>query len=100
MNKILVAVTALMFSVTASIASPAPLSQQVVVSGMTCGSCARAITRAFLKNPAVKDVQVDVKSGKVQLTFNEKQSMNEAQIRETVKGAGFKVESVAPVSQG
>lgn len=73
-------------------------SQQLVVMGMTCKNCAASIKKAFLKNPEVKDVTVDVKSGKVILTFNPEKTLTEAQIRETVKGAGYEVKSVAHAS--
>lgn len=85
--------------IQASLASAEGGSQQILVSGMTCTSCAAAIKKAFLKNPDVKEVTVDVKSGKVVLTFLPKKSMTEPQIREAVKGAGYEVKSVAPAPQ-
>lgn len=100
MNQILTAFLALFLQLSplsaADIAGATEGSQQILVSGMTCGSCAAAIKKAFLKNPGVKEVSVDVKSGKVLLTFLPEKSMSESQIREAVKGAGYEVKSVAP----
>jgi copper chaperone CopZ len=103
MKKIRIAALALALQLcivsAAGIAGAAEGSQQIVVTGMTCGSCAASIKKAFMKNPGVKEVSVDVKSGKVLLTFLPEKTMSESQIRETVKGAGYEVKSVAPAPQ-
>lgn len=67
---------------------------QITVEGMTCSSCVKSVTKAFKKHPEVKSVKVDVKTGQVTLTFNTEKSLTEEQIRETVKGAGYKVTAI------
>ncbi len=73
-------------------------TQQITVTGMTCKNCSASIKKALLKNPEVKEVTVDVKSGKVVITFNPEKTLTEAQIRESVKGAGYEVKSVTPTT--
>jgi Cd2+/Zn2+-exporting ATPase len=91
--KKLIALMALVFAAqTAALAANA--TQQIVVTGMTCSSCANSIKEAFKKHPEVKDVTVDVKSGKVVLTFQPEKIMTETQIREAVEGAGFAIKTV------
>ena len=92
-------ISLLMLTLSVSISAMAnEATQQLTVTGMTCKNCAASIKKALLKNPEVKDVTVDVKSGKVVLTFNPEKTLTEAQIRESVKGAGFEVKSVAHTS--
>jgi len=41
---------------------------QLKVTGMTCGHCVAAVTRAVKDVPAVQDVSVDLKQGLVTVT--------------------------------
>jgi len=70
-------------------------STRLIVDGMTCQSCASAIKKSLLKHPEVKSVEVDVSRGTVMVTFQPAQSLTETQIREAVKGAGYKVTKVS-----
>jgi copper chaperone len=40
----------------------------VTVTGMTCGHCVQSVQNELAKVPGVNDVQVDLASGKVEIT--------------------------------
>ncbi|GGR07364.1 CopZ family metallochaperone [Deinococcus ruber] len=40
------------------------MSTELDISGMTCGHCVTAVTKALKSVPGVQDAQVDLKSGK------------------------------------
>ena len=40
------------------------MSTELKISGMTCGHCQMAVTRALRSVPGVQDAQVDLKTGK------------------------------------
>lgn len=96
--KKLIAVLSLAFVATLASAATAA-TQQLVVTGMTCSSCAASVTKAFKKNPEVTDVKVDVKSGKVVLTFKGEKTMTEDEVRKTVEEAGYQVKTVQPAAK-
>ncbi|ULH17252.1 cation transporter (plasmid) [Deinococcus sp. KNUC1210] len=39
------------------------MSTELEISGMTCGHCVTAVTKALKSVPGVQDAQVDLKSG-------------------------------------
>ena len=88
----------LVTALSLSLAAIAAQGQQLIVEGMTCSSCADSIKKAFLENPAVQDVSVEVKSGKVLLTFKPEKTLSEAEIRKIVETEGYKVKKVSPPS--
>jgi len=69
----------------------APTSTTVLVEGMTCVSCARAIEKSFKKFPEVDSVKISISSEKVTLTFKEGKSLAPDQISQAIKEAGYKV---------
>lgn len=58
------------------------------VEGMTCGSCVKAIKSKLCSSPEIKTCEVEV--GKVQLTYNEGQTLSDQSVIEKIKSAGFK----------
>ena len=56
------------------------------VTGMTCGHCAQAVTTEVSAIDGVTDVQVDVASGKVDVTGD---GVTEEAVRAAVDEAGY-----------
>jgi copper chaperone len=57
------------------------------VSGMTCGHCVAAVTKALTAVPAVESVKVDLKLGKVAVGGNP----DEAAVRKAITDEGYDV---------
>lgn len=60
---------------------------QLKVTGMTCGHCVAAVTRAVKEVPAVQDVSVDLKQGLVTVTGQ----ADERAVRKAISEEGYKV---------
>jgi copper chaperone len=63
----------------------------VNVTGMTCGHCAQSVTNELSKVPGVKDVQVDLASGNVEVSSAS--PVDPAAIAAAVDEAGYEVSS-------
>ncbi len=60
------------------------------VTGMTCGSCVAAVTRALTTGiPGVSQVTVDLASG--QVTVSGDRAMSAAAVDDAVSGAGYEL---------
>lgn len=59
----------------------------LTVSGMTCGGCIKAVTRAIQAQDAQAEVQVDLATQQIAL----KTSLSVEQARELIADAGFPV---------
>ncbi|MDR3534412.1 MAG: cation transporter [Rhodopila sp.] len=57
------------------------------VSGMTCGHCAAAVTKAVRKVASVADVAVDLERGEVSVQGNP----DERAVREAIAQEGYEV---------
>ena len=66
----------------------------VVVEGMSCASCATSIEREFKKHGEVKDIDISISKGEVELTFDKERPMTRAQIEQTVKAAGYSIKGM------
>jgi len=64
---------------------------QLKVSGMTCGHCVAAVTRAVKAVPSVRDVAVDLASGKVTVQGEP----DEQAVRAAITEEGYGVEGTA-----
>lgn len=60
----------------------------IAIAGMTCGGCVAGVTRALKAVPGVNDVQVTLKPGEAQVTFDETQT-NENGLKAAVEDAGY-----------
>lgn len=65
------------------------MQQIVQVQGMHCQHCERAVRSALMQVNGVMDVKVDLKVGKVTITY--KQQGIEPQCLEAIKEAGYTV---------
>jgi len=59
------------------------------VAGMTCGHCAAAVTNEISKIAGVSEVDVDLETGKVQVTSAE--PLDRASVQEAVDEAGYEL---------
>ncbi|MEN9723090.1 MAG: hypothetical protein RJB38_1076 [Pseudomonadota bacterium] len=71
---------------------------QILVEGMTCGGCEKSVKAAFAKLPEVQSVDVQVKTGKVTVTFQPEKSLTEQQLREAIQSAGYRVKKITPLA--
>lgn len=60
------------------------------VGGMHCSSCTQRVERALAKVRGVSSVKVDLLSGQAVVEYAPGEA-NEAQLKETVRGLGYKV---------
>ena len=63
----------------------------VTVSGMTCGHCVQSVKNELAKVPGVDSVDVDLASGKVEISSTA--AIDEAAIAAAVDEAGYEVSS-------
>lgn len=61
------------------------------VNGMTCGSCARAVTNAVKSVDAAADVQVDLATKRVTV----ESAADAAEVQSAIEEAGYDVERLA-----
>lgn len=64
------------------------------VEGMTCGSCASAITRAIRDNDPEAQVTVDIRQQKARVKTAQKQE----EVAQLIEEAGYKVLEVGEVT--
>jgi len=66
-------------------------TEQITVSGMTCGGCTRKVTHALKSVSGVSDVKVSLPKGEATVEFDEKRTSS-AQLKSAVQNAGYGVE--------
>lgn len=66
-------------------------TQVLKVSGMTCGGCAKSVTKALRAIPGVREVQVSVPRGEATIEFDEA-SASAGDLRTAVLRAGYGVD--------
>jgi len=66
----------------------------LTVKGMTCGFCAQGIEKKFKRNEAVKDVKVDLDTGKVLISLKDKSDISDEQFNKMIKESGYTLEKV------
>lgn len=69
-------------------------STQLTVSGMTCDSCAQAITKALKAKGNVEDVQVDIEKKSVLVFFKGELQTKDEEIKHIIEKLGYKVEGI------
>jgi len=63
------------------------VTETYTVTGMTCGHCVHAVTEELTRLPGVRDVQVDLNSGKVTVKSDGILPIDE--VRAAVDEAGY-----------
>jgi copper chaperone len=69
-------------------------SESIIVTGMSCGHCVASVTEELTAVPGVRNVAVDLASGRVDLQSD--QRIDPSDLRRAVAEAGFELAS--PVS--
>ena len=64
--------------------------KELKVSGMSCGHCKAAVEAALKTLNGVNEVEVDLKSGKVIVDYDEGAAA-EQELTEAIKNAGYEV---------
>ncbi len=65
-------------------------TEQIQVTGMTCGGCTSNVTRALKALPGVGDVNVSLATGEATVQYDEHQASPD-QLKSAVKSAGYDV---------
>ena len=66
-------------------------TEQIRVSGMTCGGCTNSVTRALKAIPGVGAVNVSLVAGEATVEYDERRASLE-QLKSAVKSAGYGVD--------
>ena len=75
--------------VLAAATMPGMEQSVIVVTGMTCGHCAKAVRTEIARIPGVSQVDVDVASGQVKIAAEPRPDL--AALREAVETAGYEL---------
>jgi copper chaperone len=59
------------------------------VTGMTCGGCAKSVTRAVERVPSVERALVDLETGELTVEGNP----DESAVRQAIENAGFSAQA-------
>ena len=65
------------------------MNTKITVSGMTCGHCVQSVTEELSKIAGVKEVKVDLDSGKVDITSENE--LAQADLSEAIQEAGYEI---------
>ncbi|MFM1786390.1 MAG: copper chaperone CopZ [Actinomycetota bacterium] len=65
------------------------MNTTITVSGMTCGHCVNSVTEELSKISGVKEVKVDLDSGKVDITSENE--LAQADLSEAIQEAGYEI---------
>ncbi|MFM1787376.1 MAG: hypothetical protein RL228_1326 [Actinomycetota bacterium] len=65
------------------------MNTTITVSGMTCGHCVNSVTEELSKIAGVKEVKVDLDSGKVDITSESE--LAQADLSEAIQEAGYEI---------
>ena len=66
-------------------------TEQIQVTGMTCGGCTSNVTRALKAIPGVSDVNVSLAAGEATVQYDERRTSPD-QLKSAVKSAGYGVD--------
>ena len=66
-------------------------TEQIQVTGMTCGGCTSNVTRALKALPGVGDVNVSLSVGQATVQYDERLTSPD-QLKSAVKNAGYGVD--------
>ena len=67
----------------------------IKVNGMVCDFCASTMEKAFLKNPNVESVSINLKTKYVHLDLKSGKNLSDEAIQSIVTNQGFLVEDIS-----
>lgn len=90
--KTLIKIFSFILLLAGSIAAEAQFkSANLQAAGLTCAMCTKAINKALLQVPFVKEVKPDIKSSSFEIVFKEGQHLDFDVLGKAVEDAGFSV---------
>lgn len=94
MKKLLLT-TAIIFAISASTYSPAFAAiAKVEVNGLVCDFCARALEKVFSKQEAVENIDVNLDTKIITISFKDGQSLDDTIIADLIKDSGYDVQGI------
>lgn len=78
-------------------AAPSTGDVQVHVNGLVCDFCARALEKVFGKEEAVNNIDVNLDTKIITITFNQKQSLSDERITTLITDSGYNVQDIQHV---
>lgn len=66
----------------------------VKVNGMVCSFCASSIEKKFKEMDEVKDINVDLESKKVTISYKDGKSLPDEKVKEIITESGYAVSSI------
>lgn len=66
----------------------------VSVNGLVCDFCARALEKVFGKEEAVNNIDVNLDTKIITITFNDGKNLDDARLTDLITDAGYHVESI------
>lgn len=64
---------------------------ELEINGMVCAFCAQGIERSLKRDPAVKDVKVDLGEMRVDVSLHEGQELSKSRANEIVRSSGYEL---------
>jgi len=90
--KTRIVIFSIILLLASSIATEAQFkSASLQAAGLTCAMCTKAINKALLQVPFVKEVNPDIKNSSFQIVFKEGQPLDFDALGKAVEDAGFSV---------
>ena len=100
MNKLRKSIISLLILWAPSAAHAGPTAYALQVDGLACPFCAYGIEKKLSTIEGVKDIQVDIKKGRVVVITSDGATLSEEIAREKVKKAGFSLRGFAQIKGG
>ncbi|WP_275288880.1 heavy-metal-associated domain-containing protein [Halomonas elongata] len=91
------ALLALVVSLISTIAMATGPSYQVKVDGLACPFCAYGIEKQLNKIAGVEVLETDIEGGRVIVTMDDGQTLDESQVEQAVDRAGFTMKGFEPL---
>ena len=66
----------------------------VSVNGLVCDFCARALEKVFGKEEAVNNIDVNLDTKIITVTFNDGKNLDDARLTDLITDAGYHVEGI------
>lgn len=82
------------FGVASVVSAAEPCTVDVAVNGLVCDFCARALEKTFGKREEVRDITVDLGSGRVSVVMQEGRTLDDATLRRLITDAGYDIRSI------
>ena len=66
----------------------------VILNGLVCDFCARAIEKTLAKQPEIADMNIDLTDKELTIIMNPGQNLSDKELTELVQNAGYGVDEV------